>query len=84
MAGTTGESSKGFRAYPTNRVVAILDSREAAESARKDLVAAGIAADTVEVACGEEGLRAIDFSGKSHGVIARMIRAIQQVGELAE
>jgi len=84
MASSTGESSKGFRAYPTNRVVAILDSPQAAESARADLVAAGIAADTVEFACGQEGLREIDFQGTSSGVFARMLRAIQQVGELAE
>jgi hypothetical protein len=76
--------TQGFRAYPTNRVVAILDSPQAAESARQDLVAAGVAADTIEFACGQEGLKAIDFSGKNSGVIARMYRAIQQIGELAE
>jgi hypothetical protein len=84
MAADTFDSSKGFRAYPTNRVVAILDSPQAAESARNDLVAAGVAADTIEFACGQEGLKAIDFSGKSSSVIARMYRAIQQMGELAE
>jgi hypothetical protein len=76
--------TQGFRAYPTNRVVAILDSPQAAESARGDLVAAGVPADTIEFACGQEGLKTIDFSGQSSGVIARMIRAIQQIGELAE
>lgn len=84
MAADTFDSSKGFRAYPTNRVVAIFDSPQSAESARKDLVAAGAAADTIEFACGQEGLKAIDFSGKESGVIARMVRAIQQIGELSE
>jgi hypothetical protein len=83
MAADSFDTSKGFRAYPTNRVVAILDSPQAAEGARKDLVAAGVAADTIEFACGQEGLKAIDFSGKDSGVIARMMRAIQQIGELA-
>ncbi len=84
MAGSTFDSSKDFRSYPTNRVVAILDSPQAAESARADLVAAGIAADTVEFACGKEGLREIDFQGTSHGLVARMVRMVQQIGELAE
>ena len=84
MAGSTFDSSKDFRSYPTNRVVAILDSPQAAEDARADLVAAGITEGTIEFACGEEGLREIDFKGTSSGFFARMMRMVQQIGELAE
>ena len=67
-----------------NRVIAILASSTAANAATADLVAAGIPADSIETACGEEGLRTVDFTGERHGLLARMFRAIQGVGELAE
>ena len=85
MPPKTDESPKGrFRAYPKNRVIAILASPSAAEAAVADLVAAGIPAGTVETACGEGGLRELDFSGERHGLLARIIRAVQGIGELAE
>jgi hypothetical protein len=81
----SSESPKGrFRAYPTNRVIAILASSSAANAAASDLIAAGVPADTIETACGEEGLRQIDFAGERHGLLARIIRAVQGIGELAE
>jgi hypothetical protein len=85
MPPKTDDSPKGrFRAYPMNRVIAILDSPRAAEAAVADLVAAGIPAGTVETACGERGLRELDLSGKRHGLLARIFRAVQGIGEVAE
>ena len=85
MPPKTDESPKGrFRAYPTNRVIAILASPSAADAAVADLVTAGIPADTIETACGEEGLREVDFAGQCHGLLARIIRVVQGIGELAE
>jgi hypothetical protein len=72
-----------FRAYPTNRVIAILASSIAAQGAVKDLIAAGIPANTVETVCGEAGLNEIDFAGERHGLVARIVRAVQGVGELS-
>jgi hypothetical protein len=77
-------SKESFRAYPTNRVIAILASRSAADVAVSDLVAAGVPAGTIETACGEEGLHEIDFAGQRHGLVARIVRAVQGIGELAE
>jgi hypothetical protein len=79
-----GSPSERFRAYPTNRILAILKSSTAANAAAADLVAAGIPASSIETACGEEGLRKVDFTGERHGIWARIFRAIQGVGELAE
>ena len=79
-----GSPSERFRAYPTNRVIAILASSTAANAAVADLVAAGIPASSIETACGEEGLRKVDFTGERHGILARIFRAIQGVGELGE
>src|SRR5688500_10999116 len=85
MKPKTSESPKErFRAYPTNRVIAILASRSAADAAVDDLVAAGIPASSIETACCEEGLREVDFTGQRHGLLARIIRAVQGIGELAE
>jgi hypothetical protein len=79
-----GSPKERFRAYPMNRVMAILASSTAANAAAADLVAAGIPASSIETACGEEGLRIVDFTGERHGILARLFRAIQGVGELAE
>lgn len=85
MTPKTDESTQaGFRAYPTNRVVAIFATPKAADAAIKDLVAAGIASGTAEAVCGEAGLEEVDFTGKRHGVLARLIRAVQNMGELSE
>jgi hypothetical protein len=85
MKPTTDDASQGgFPSYPTNRVLAILASPKAADSAVNDLVAGGIPAGDIEAVCGEAGLREIDFTGKRHGVLARIIRAVQDIGELAE
>jgi hypothetical protein len=85
VTSKTGESLKGrFRAYPTNRVIAILASSSAVDAAVEDLIAAGIPADAIETTCGEAGLLEIDFAGKRHGLLARIVRAVQGAGALAE
>ena len=84
MAGSTGDSSERYQAYPTNRLLALLDSPQAAEGARADLIAAGVAEDTVEFLCGKEGLREIKRREKGFGLIRRTMRAIMRIGELAE
>jgi hypothetical protein len=85
MPPKTDESPTGrFRANPMNRVIAILPSSTAADAAVADLVTAGIPASSIETASGEEGFREIDLEGVHHGILARIFRAIQGVGELAE
>jgi hypothetical protein len=85
MPPKTDESPTGrFRTYPMNRVIAILESSTAANAAVADLVSVGIPASSIETASGEEGLRDIDFAGAHHGILGRVVRAIQGVGELAD
>ena len=85
MTPKTDESQQGrFRAYPTNRMIGVLPTRAAAEAAVRDLVAGGVPAADVEVFCGEAGLREVDFKGEHHGLWARVFRAVQSIGELAE
>ena len=85
MPPKTDGSPKGrFRAYPKNRVIAILASPSVTAAAVQDLIGAGVPAGSIETVCGEEGLREVDFTGERHGLLARIIRAVQGTGELAE
>lgn len=70
-----------FYAYPSNKVVGVIDSPDDLQDALASLQDAGIKLEDVESLCGEPGIARLDRSGQRHGLVARLIRLAQFVGE---
>ncbi len=66
-----------FIKYPTGRLYAVLDEPAAGGRAVEALVAAGIAADRVEVLRGDTAADAFDGTGTRHGPLARVRRTLE-------
>src|SRR4051794_9375201 len=77
-------ADKGFRAYPMNRLLAIVPARPSLEAALDELHAADAPEGSIEVFHGEEGLRVADLQGERAGLLGRLFRRVQSIGELAE
>jgi|SRR5882672_4743830 len=69
----------GFEWQPTNRVTAIIDRLEDVVSAIRSLQHAGFSDKGISVFVGREGLAKLDVDGKGHGVLGRVIRAVESV-----
>jgi len=69
-----------FIYYPTDKVVVIVDDPDDAEAAVSDLEVAGFTAEEIEVLTGEEGAHRIDPTGRKHGLVPRIVRSIQKLG----
>jgi len=63
--------------YPTDHLMGVLPSPEAAASVIANLERAGIAPDAIRVLVGEEAALRIDGRGTHHGILARLYRLIQ-------
>jgi hypothetical protein len=66
-----------FIKYPTGRLYAVLDEPAAGGRAVEALVAAGIAADRIEVLRGDTAADAFDGTGVRHGRMARIRRTLE-------
>jgi hypothetical protein len=66
-----------FLGSARGRLLAVLDTEEALEEAKRGLEGAGIAASAVEVFSGDDGAVAFDSSGGRHGPLARLLRTVQ-------
>jgi len=80
LAGSSGTETSDFIYYPTNKVVGIIDDPDDAEAAVSDLEAAGFTADEIEILTGQEGAHRIDSTGRKHGLLPRIVRTIQKLG----
>jgi len=60
-----------------DRVFAVLDSPAAAETARRALIEAGFADSDIERFEGSAAADAFDGTGRAHGLVGRLRRAIQ-------
>lgn len=78
---TTDVQTFKFRTYPSDRVIATLDTPEELQEAVAALADAGVDATQLEVLCGVDGVRVLDSSGVNHGLRARIIRTLQFMGE---
>jgi hypothetical protein len=63
--------------YPTDHLMGVLPSPEAADAAIADLERSGIAPAAIRVLVGEEAALRIDGRGKHHGLAARLYRLLQ-------
>ena len=72
------------RLFPYNTVVGVVDDASGLESAVSDLVDHGFAESQVHVLCGEGGIQQIDAKGKRKGLLARVFRMVDGLGEERE
>lgn len=67
-----------FHYWPSFYLYGVVDSTEAAELALVDLLAAGVTEDQLHTWHGPAGAAAIDPTGRKHGQVARLWRALQR------
>lgn len=68
--------SEDMLVYPTEKVVGILDDRDAVEGLRSALSEAG--ATDVEVLSGDSGEEQLDPKGEEHGALGKAMRTVQK------
>jgi hypothetical protein len=66
-----------FLDYPRGRLLAVVDDAAGVDRARAGLRAAGFDDGDVEVLSGADAADRIDATGKRHGPLSRLVRAIQ-------
>ena len=79
-----GEELDSSRLFPYNSVVGIIDDRAQLEAAVQALLAAGFAEAEVRVLAGAAGVRQIDATGERKGLLARLFRLVDALGEERE
>ena len=74
----TSSGVERFIAYPQEMLFAVIDKQSMAEAAIDELGRNGFQRAEMHVFSGEPGSRQIDPSGKGHGALAQVFRALQQ------
>ena len=74
-------TKKNFETYPTNRVVAIIDSKMEADEVCCELLQAGFDSADIDQSFGKEGLKFLDPDGRSHGLMTKLIRKWQFIAQ---
>ena len=69
----------GFTPQPIRSVTARMDDLDDLIVAMRALKAAGFSEDDASVFMGEEGLSKLDLHGENHGILARVIRALESL-----
>ena len=70
-------TKKNFTTYPTNRIVAVVDSKMEADEVCCELMDAGFDSADIDEAVGKEGLQFLDPDGLNHGLLTKLIRKWQ-------
>ena len=82
---TAGDAShRDRRLFPYNSVVGVVDDLDQVDATVKGLVDNGFAESEVNVLCGRRGVEIIDAKGKRKGVLARVFRMVDGMGEERE
>jgi hypothetical protein len=69
-----------FYHRPIYHVVGLLTDKSQIPAISAELQSAGVDVAGVEILCGEEGARILDKDGRYHGLRARVVRTLQQLG----
>jgi hypothetical protein len=77
-------SAEGRRLFPYQSVVGVVDTPADLEAAVDELVASGFGESDVHVLCGTKGIEQIDAKGKRKGLLARLFRVVDALGEERE
>ena len=72
------------RLFPYNSVVGIVDDGARLEAAVDALIGSGFAESDVRVLAGEAGVRVIDAKGERGGLLKRLFRMVDAMGEERE
>ena len=78
---TSATQQVPLRIYPTNKMIGVIDDLEEAGRAVEDLQKAGVPEQAIEVFCGLDAVRQIDFRGKRHGWFGKLVRTVQKIGD---
>ena len=69
--------SNEFIRYPIDNIVAVFDDEEDLAGAIRALNIAGYQENEIRVLCGPDGAKRLDMTGKEHGWLARLYRAME-------
>ncbi|HXE58263.1 MAG TPA: hypothetical protein VNK43_09690 [Gemmatimonadales bacterium] len=84
MRNATERQLDFFLRYPTRKVVGVVDTPEQLERVLLALSENGIDRKQIMVFSGDEGIRCIDPAGAHHGLLGRLTRVVQFIGEELE
>ena len=75
------QEESNFIYEPKDSVIGVFDTPEKLQATIEDLNQAGFSSDNdgIAVLCGEEGVQQIDLTGKRHGLLARIVRTVQNL-----
>ena len=71
----------GSGLFPYDSVVGVLDDAGEVRQTVRDLNAAGIPEEEIFVLSGERGVETIDQRGKHHGVLGKIFKALDTLGD---
>ena len=74
-------TNENFYAYPTHRVVAVVDTKSEADEVVNDLISAGFDDTQIDESVGTDGLDFLDPDGTKHGLMAKLIRKWQHLAQ---
>lgn len=67
-----------FLAYPANMILGIFFADARLEAALAAIRSLGVSEDDIHIYRGPKGVEELDFTGESHGLLATLIRTVQQ------
>ena len=76
--------AEGFKPQPIYNVTAVLEHISNVFSVVQSLEKSGFSEDQISVFIGQDGLAKLDLHGKEHGVLARVVRALESLTAEAE
>lgn len=68
--------------YPSHRVCAIIDERDAASKALDALIKIGVKEEDIEILYGREGIDLLDPQGTGHGFFSKMAKKLPSFGDM--
>ena len=76
--------NEGKRLFPYQTVVGVVDDPDELEAAVRGLLSNGFDESEVHVLCGARGVEQIDAKGERKGLMARLFRIVDALGEERE
>jgi len=74
-------TKENFYAYPTHRVVAVVDTKIEADEVVSELIGAGFDDSQIDESFGADGLAFLDPDGTKHGALTKLVRKWQHIAQ---
>ena len=84
MLQTTQRQIDLFLRYPARKVIGVVDTPAELERMLQTMAEAGFDGSAITVFAGDEGIRCIDPEGIHHGLLSRLTRVVQAIGDERE